>query len=92
MPGPEDLSSNDIACIMSEVLGKPIRFQQIPPDNYKSQLMQNGASEAMAQGIINIMFGSLGSNGSINLSSRISVSREFDWEPSSGSHELSERR
>ena len=45
MPGPEDLSSNDIACIMSEVLGKPIRFQQIPPDNYKSQLMQNGASE-----------------------------------------------
>jgi uncharacterized protein YbjT (DUF2867 family) len=48
--GPEDLSCNDIACIMSKVLGKPIRFQQIQPDNYKAQFMQNGASEAMAQG------------------------------------------
>ena len=52
--GPEDLSHNDIACVMSEVLGKPIRFQQIPPDAYKAQFMQNGASEAMAQGIIDM--------------------------------------
>ena len=27
--GPEDLSFNDMAQIMSEVLGKPVRFQQI---------------------------------------------------------------
>ncbi len=52
--GPEDLSCNDIACIMSEVLGKPILFQQIPPDDYKAQFMQNGGSEAMAQGIIDM--------------------------------------
>lgn len=52
--GPEDLSCNDMACVMSEVLGKPIRFQQIPPDNYKAQLMQSGASDAMAQGLVDL--------------------------------------
>jgi uncharacterized protein YbjT (DUF2867 family) len=48
--GPEDLSYNDMAEIMSEVLGKPIRFEQIGTDAYKSMLMQRGMSEAMAQG------------------------------------------
>ena len=52
--GPEDLSCNDMAYIMGEVLGKPFRYQQIPPDNYKAQLMQNGASEAMAQGLVDM--------------------------------------
>jgi len=49
--GPEDLSCNDMAGIMSELLGKPIRFQQIPLGDHKAQLMQHGASEAMAQGL-----------------------------------------
>lgn len=53
--GPEELSCNDKAYIMSEVLGKPIRFQPIPPDNYKAQLIQNGASEAMAQGLVDLV-------------------------------------
>src|SRR3984893_18005248 len=48
--GPEDISYNDMAQIMSEVLGKPIRFQQITADAYKSTLIQRGMSEAMAQG------------------------------------------
>ena len=34
--GPEDLSFNDMARIMSEVLGKPVRFQQIPVEAYKA--------------------------------------------------------
>lgn len=54
MLGPEDLSSNDRARIMSEALGKPIRFQQIPPQDYKSQLVQNGASEEMAQALVDL--------------------------------------
>jgi uncharacterized protein YbjT (DUF2867 family) len=52
--GPEDLSRNDMAHIMNEVLEKPIRFQQIPPDQYKAQLLQNGVSEAMAQGLVEL--------------------------------------
>jgi uncharacterized protein YbjT (DUF2867 family) len=47
--GPEDLSYNDMASILSEVLGKPVRFQQIPGDAFKTRLLQRGMSEAMAQ-------------------------------------------
>jgi uncharacterized protein YbjT (DUF2867 family) len=47
--GPEDLSYNDMARIMSEVLGKPVRFQEIPGEALKARLLQRGMSEAMAQ-------------------------------------------
>lgn len=47
--GPEDLSYNDMARIMSEVLGKPVRFQEIPGEAFKARLLQRGMSEAMAQ-------------------------------------------
>jgi uncharacterized protein YbjT (DUF2867 family) len=53
--GPEDLSSNDMAQIMSEVLGKPVRFQQIPFEAYKARLTERGMSEAMAQGMVDMM-------------------------------------
>jgi uncharacterized protein YbjT (DUF2867 family) len=49
--GPEDLSFNDMAAIMSDVLDKPIRYQQIPFETYKSQFIERGMSEAMAQGM-----------------------------------------
>src|SRR6266704_215519 len=48
--GPEDLSCHDMARIMSEVLGKPVRFQQISGEAFKSRLLSRGMSEAMAQG------------------------------------------
>jgi uncharacterized protein YbjT (DUF2867 family) len=47
--GPEDLSYDDMAQIMSEVLGKPVRFQQITGEAYKARLMERGMSDAMAQ-------------------------------------------
>ncbi len=47
--GPEDLSYNDMATIMSEVLGKPVRFQEVPGEAFKARLVQRGMSEAMAQ-------------------------------------------
>lgn len=53
--GPEDLSFNDMAQIMSEVLGKPVRFQQIPGDAFKARLTGFGMSEAMAQGMLDMM-------------------------------------
>jgi len=49
--GPKDLSWNDMAGIMTDVLGKPIRFQQISFDDYKAQFLKNGMSDAMAQGM-----------------------------------------
>lgn len=52
--GPEDLSFNDMASIMSDVLGKPIRFQQISFDAYKARFIEAGMSEAMAQGMVDM--------------------------------------
>jgi uncharacterized protein YbjT (DUF2867 family) len=52
--GPEDLSFNDMAQIMSEVLGKPVRFQQIPGEALKARLTGSGMSEAMAQGMVDM--------------------------------------
>jgi len=49
--GPEDLSSNEMAEIMSEVLGKEVRFQQTTFDAYKDRFLGFGMSEAMAQGM-----------------------------------------
>jgi uncharacterized protein YbjT (DUF2867 family) len=48
--GPKDVSFNDMAEIMSEVLGKNVRFQQITFDAYKERFVSLGMSDAMAQG------------------------------------------
>ena len=53
--GPEDLSFNDMAAIMSDVLGKQVRFQQVPGDAYRAQLIQYGANEVFAQGIVDML-------------------------------------
>jgi uncharacterized protein YbjT (DUF2867 family) len=49
--GPEDLSFNDMAEIMSDVLGKEIRFQQNTFEAYKDRFVSFGMSDAMAQGM-----------------------------------------
>jgi uncharacterized protein YbjT (DUF2867 family) len=52
--GPDELSPDDMARIMSEVLARPIRFQQVGGEVYKSTLMRHGVSEASAQGLIDM--------------------------------------
>jgi uncharacterized protein YbjT (DUF2867 family) len=53
--GPEDLSHNDMARIMTEVLGKPVRFEQTAVEDTKAGMLKNGASEAMAQGMVDMV-------------------------------------
>ena len=53
--GPEDLSLNQMAAILSEVLGKEIRYVQIPPDAFKARLIQFGASEHVAQRMVDML-------------------------------------
>ncbi|MBX5460455.1 MAG: NmrA family transcriptional regulator, partial [Steroidobacteraceae bacterium] len=53
--GPEDLSFNDMARIMSDVLGKPVRFRQISLEDFMANLLRSGMSEAMAQGMVDMM-------------------------------------
>ena len=47
--GPDDLSFNDMAAIMSDVLGKIIQYRQISFDHYTAQFTGMGMSEAMAK-------------------------------------------
>ncbi|WP_261558806.1 NAD(P)H-binding protein, partial [Frankia tisae] len=53
--GPEDLSQNDLAEIMSEVLERPIRYQQIPGDAFRATLVEHGMSDAIAQAMLDMM-------------------------------------
>jgi uncharacterized protein YbjT (DUF2867 family) len=52
--GPVDLSCNDMARIMTTVLGKPVRYQEVPGPGYKASLMKHGSSEPFAQGIVDM--------------------------------------
>jgi uncharacterized protein YbjT (DUF2867 family) len=49
--GPEDLCFNDMAEIISEVLGKEVLFQQTTFEAYQDRFVGFGMSEAMAQGM-----------------------------------------
>ena len=53
--GPQDLSFNDIAAIISDILGHEVRYHQVPFDGFKAQLMGRGMSEAFAQGYVDMM-------------------------------------
>ena len=48
--GPEDISFNDMAEVISEVLRKQVRFQQTTFEAYKDRFLGFGMSDAMAQG------------------------------------------
>jgi len=52
--GPEDISLNDMAEIMTGVLGKPVRFEQTPDDVFKAQMTGFGMSEPMAQALLDM--------------------------------------
>jgi uncharacterized protein YbjT (DUF2867 family) len=52
--GPEDLSFNDMAQIMSEVLGKSVRYQQTPFASFKAGFIERGMSDAVAQGMFDM--------------------------------------
>lgn len=49
--GPEDLSFNEMARIMSDVLNKPVIYEQVSFETYKAGFVQRGMSDAMAQGL-----------------------------------------
>jgi uncharacterized protein YbjT (DUF2867 family) len=52
--GPEDLTYDEMAAIISDVLGRPVRYQQIPGEAYRANLTRAGVSERMAQGLLDM--------------------------------------
>jgi uncharacterized protein YbjT (DUF2867 family) len=53
--GPEDLSGNDMAAVISDVLGIPVRYEQIPAPAFKERFVGYGLSDAMAQGMLDML-------------------------------------
>jgi uncharacterized protein YbjT (DUF2867 family) len=53
--GPEDVSLEDMAAVMSDVLDKPVRFEPTPFDEFGRQLVERGMSEAMAQSTVDML-------------------------------------
>lgn len=51
---PDRISPDDMAQIISEVLELPVRYRQVPLDAYKEMALQRGASEAWAQGLVDM--------------------------------------
>ncbi|MBE1160416.1 NmrA family NAD(P)-binding protein [Dyella acidiphila] len=52
--GPEDLSYNDMAAIISDVTGREIRYQQIGLEQLKQQFIGRGATESFAAGYVDM--------------------------------------
>ena len=52
--GAEDLSLHQSAAIFSQVLGKPVQFQQIPPEAYYESMLKHGSSPAFAQSLVDL--------------------------------------
>ncbi|GAB3855751.1 NAD(P)H-binding protein [Dactylosporangium cerinum] len=53
--GPEDLSADASARIMSEVLGRPVRYRQTPAGAFRAGFVARGATDAMAQAMLDMM-------------------------------------
>ena len=43
-----------MAQIMTDVLGRPIRFQQVTAEAYRDRMVETGMSGAMAQGLLDM--------------------------------------
>ncbi|GLY72919.1 NAD(P)H-binding protein [Actinoallomurus iriomotensis] len=53
--GPEDLSNNDMAAVISEVLGKPVWYEQVSAEALGKRLTGHSVSEAVARAILDMM-------------------------------------
>ncbi|MET7301315.1 NAD(P)H-binding protein [Embleya sp. NPDC005575] len=52
--GPQDLSPNDLARIMTEQFGRPVRYERQPLDELYTTLVGYGLNEAFVQGIVDM--------------------------------------
>jgi uncharacterized protein YbjT (DUF2867 family) len=52
---PEDLSPQDMAAIMSDVLGKPVRYQRQSLDDLAAGMSRYGAGAAFVEGMVKMM-------------------------------------
>jgi uncharacterized protein YbjT (DUF2867 family) len=53
--GPDDLSMNQAALVLSELLGRPVEYVEVGMDAFRLALLARGASPAMADGMVAMM-------------------------------------
>jgi uncharacterized protein YbjT (DUF2867 family) len=53
--GPEDLSPNDQARVVGEVLGRPVRYQRQSPEDLRAAFTAHGVGEAFQDGYLEMM-------------------------------------
>ena len=53
--GPEDLSFNQMAEVVSDVLGRDVNYQPIPMDAFRSTMLEAGASPGMADAYVEML-------------------------------------
>ncbi len=53
--GPEDLAHDDMAHILSEVLGSPVRYERQSLDDLEARLTGHGMGNAFVQGMVDMM-------------------------------------
>ncbi len=77
--GPEDLSCEDMAKLLTEALGTPIRFEQMALDSYKHLFLGMGYTEAMSERMMDMNIA--GADGIFN-----ALHRTPDTSPTSFCH------
>ncbi|MEI5101005.1 NAD(P)H-binding protein [Streptomyces sp. PmtG] len=50
--GPQNLSPNDLARVMTAELGRPVRYRRQPLDELRSALLGHGLNEAFVEGVV----------------------------------------
>ena len=53
--GPEELSYADLAAIVSEVIGREVRYEHQTYEAYKESAMARGLTDAFAQGYVDML-------------------------------------
>ena len=53
--GPEELSYGELAAIVSEVIGREVRYQQIPFERLEAQLRERGMNPAFVQAYVDML-------------------------------------
>jgi len=49
--GPDNLTPDDMAEVISDTLGRTVRYRQVPVADYQAMMLRRGASQAIAQDI-----------------------------------------
>ncbi|MBI3105354.1 MAG: hypothetical protein HYY95_07255 [Candidatus Rokubacteria bacterium] len=55
LTGPESLSAAQYAAILSRVLGRPVRFVDVPPEAARDSLRQSGMPEAYVDAVLDLL-------------------------------------